>query len=76
MELKERKILEILDNHFGQFHKSNNDNSQLHITSYGLTNFCTISFLLQTTAVFFLVRNTSVLLTMTYSLAILFLAKY
>ena len=32
MELKERKILEILKNHFGQFHKLNNDNSQLHTT--------------------------------------------
>ena len=26
VELKERKVLEILKNHFGQFHKLNNDN--------------------------------------------------
>ena len=37
VELKERKISKILKlkNHFGQFYKLNNDNSQLH-TSYGL----------------------------------------
>ena len=35
VELKERKILEILKNPFGQFYKLNNDNSQLHI-SYSL----------------------------------------
>ena len=49
MELKERKILEILKNHFGQFHKLNNDNSQLRATSYGPSNLCAISFLLNTT---------------------------
>ena len=38
VELKERKILKILKNHFGQFHKLNNDNSQLHTTSCGLSN--------------------------------------
>ena len=44
VELKERKILEILKNHFGQFHKLNNDNSRLHTTSCGLSNLWTISF--------------------------------
>ena len=43
---EERKILEILQNHFGQFHLFNNDNSQLHTTSYGLSNLYAISFLL------------------------------
>ena len=46
VELKERKIMEILKNYFEQFHKLNNDNSQFHTTSYGLSNICTISFLL------------------------------
>ena len=35
-----------LKNHFGQFHKLNNDNSQLHTTRYGLSNLCTVLFLL------------------------------
>ena len=43
---KERKILKILKNNFGQFHKFNYDNSQLQATSYGLSNLCRISFLL------------------------------
>ena len=38
VELKQRKVLEILKNYFGQFHKLNDDNSQLHTTSYGLSN--------------------------------------
>ena len=41
VEMKERNIFEILKNHFGQFHKLN-DNSQLHTTSYSLSNLCTI----------------------------------
>ena len=45
--LEERKILEILKNHFGQFHKLNNDNSQLHTMYYVATyQTYTISFLL------------------------------
>ena len=35
VELKERKILEILKNYFAQFYNLINDNCQLH-TSYGL----------------------------------------
>ena len=48
VELKERKILEILKNHFGQFHKLKNDNSQLLNTSYGLLNLCKLSFTITT----------------------------
>ena len=33
VEVKDRKIVEILKNHFGQFYKLKKDNSQLH-TSY------------------------------------------
>ena len=36
---------EDIGEHFGHFHKLNNDNSQLHTTS-GLSKLCTISFLL------------------------------
>ena len=79
VELKERKILEILKNNFGQFYKLN---SQLH-TSYGLKinfklvyNFISITTFMNTTFLyckyailnlsnFFLVGNTSVLLAMT-----------
>ena len=78
VELKESKILEI--NHFGQFHKY--DNSQLHTTSYGLSNLCTISLLttfMNTTLLYckydiLNLSNSYILqLTMTYWLAILFL---
>ena len=61
VELKERKILEILKNHFGQFYKFNNDN-QIH-TSYGLkkkTNVhCTISFLLPCSWILYSCRDIS-----------------
>ena len=52
VELKERKILEIIKNHFGQFHKLNNDNRQLHTTSCDLSNlynFISITTFLNTT---------------------------
>ena len=38
VELKERKILEILKNHFGQFHKLNND----------IVNFILLAMVFQT----------------------------
>ena len=43
MELKERKILEIHKNHFGQFYKLDNDNNQCHV-SYGLKNTLKLFF--------------------------------
>ena len=47
VELKERKILEILKNHLGQFYELNNDNSQLHTANYGLSNLWTIYHILE-----------------------------
>ena len=42
---KERKILEILKNHLGQFHKLNNYNRQLHTISYCLSNISITKFM-------------------------------
>ena len=48
VELKEREILEILKNLFGQFYKLTNDNNQLH-TSYEIRSNLLYNFVSITT---------------------------